>query len=455
MEWETRIRRDGLAPRHDLEPEPLLDFMYRQGVPGVGVALIENGDIAWARGYGVRERGGEPVTPDTIFQAGSVSKPVTAVAVMRLVQEGRLDLDRDVNEYLTTWKVPPNGDWQPHITLRRLLCHGAGMTVHGFPGYNRSRPVPTVPQILDGIPPANTPSVHVSGIPGAQFRYSGGGTTIVQQVLIDALGKPFPQIMRETVLEPTGMEHSTYEQPLPERWWGQASTGHRTAAVPVEGGWHVYPEMAAAGLWTTPADLCRLAIDLQRSWAGETDRLLRPETVREMLSPQVEKQIGIGFFLDGEGSAMRFGHSGSDEGFVCELTAYRERGQGAAVMTNCDSGYSVFRGVLHTLAREYGWPDYPPPDRTREAPDPAEAARCAGEYSLDSGLRLTVAATGEGLTLQPDGQPSFPLYRSGELTYLADAVHAEVLFKPGENGTITGLQLDQGDGAREGRRIEP
>jgi CubicO group peptidase (beta-lactamase class C family) len=451
MEWETRIRREGLVPRHDLEPAPLLDLMARLGVPGVSVALIEDGEIAWACGYGVRERGGAPVTPDTIFQAGSVSKPVTAVAVMRLVQEGRLDLDRDVNDYLHTWTVPPNGDWQPRITLRQLLCHGTGMTVHGFPGYNRNHPVPTVPQILDGLPPANTPSVRVSGIPGAQFRYSGGGTTIVQQVLIDVLGMPFPQIMRELVLDPLGMVHSTYEQPLPERWWDQAGTGHRTAGVPVEGRWHVYPEMAAAGLWTTPADLCRLAIDLQRTWAGEPGLLL-PGTVREMLSPQVEKQIGIGFFLDGEGRATRFGHSGSDEGFVCELAVYREGGKGAAVMTNSDWGDTVFRGVLLTLAREYGWPEYPPADRKHGEPDPAEAAACAGEYLLASGLRLTVTASGNGLSLEPAGQPAFPLYRSGDLTYLADTVHAELRFERGDDGTIAGLQLDQGDGPRAAQR---
>ena len=210
--------------------------------------------------------------------------------------------------------------------------------------------------------------------------------------------------------------------------------------------------MAAAGLWTTPGDLCRLAIDVQRAWAGETSRLLRPETAREMLSPQVEKHIGIGFFLEGEGDAIRFGHDGGDEGFVCALTVYRDAGKGAAVMTNADTGYFVYHPVLLTLAREYGWPEYPPAQRTKAAPDAAEAAACAGAYLLDSGLRLVVSASGEGLVLQAGDQPSFPLYRSGELTYSAEAVHAELRFRRGDDGAITGLTLDQGEGAREAQR---
>src|SRR5262249_27708993 len=154
----------------------------------------------------------------TLFQAGSVSKPIFALAVMRLAQEGKVDLDEDVNRYLISWKVPANGSWQPRITLRQLLSHSGGMTVHGFPGYASDEKVPSVLDILDGRPPANTPRIEVNIVPGTQLRYSGGGITVAQQLVVDLLGEPFPKMMREVILDPLRMKHSTYEQPLPKKW---------------------------------------------------------------------------------------------------------------------------------------------------------------------------------------------------------------------------------------------
>src|SRR5262245_33649792 len=216
-----RINRvlNGLLPdspfRNQFEAKASLkDRMAYFHTPGLSIAVVNDYKIEWARGFGVKEWGKPaPVTEDTMFQAGSVSKPMFALAVMRLVQDGRLDLDRDVNDYLKSWRVPANGSWQPRITLRHLLSHTAGTTVHGFPGYCRTDKVPTVPQLLNGEPPANTSAVLVNILPGTQLRYSGGGTTIAQLMVSDVLGLPFPEIMREILLARTGMKHSTYEQP--------------------------------------------------------------------------------------------------------------------------------------------------------------------------------------------------------------------------------------------------
>jgi len=234
----------------------LAERMNTLVTPGVSIAVIEDGKIAWAKGWGVREAGQpDPVTPQTLFQAASISKPVTALAVLRLVEQGRLDLDEDVNAYLTSWKVPANDGWQPVVTLRQLLSHTGGTTVHGFPGYPPDQPLPTAVQVLEGGPLANTDPLVVNVLPGTVNRYSGGGTTIVQQMLVDVLGQPFPQIMREWVLGPLGMERSTYEQPLPPHRRQEAATAHPSGGTPQPGRWHVYPEMGAAGLWTTPSDL--------------------------------------------------------------------------------------------------------------------------------------------------------------------------------------------------------
>jgi CubicO group peptidase (beta-lactamase class C family) len=276
---EQRIERviNNLLPATALEgnfgsPKNLYERLADYHTPGISIAVINDFEIEWARGFGVCEAGTtREVTPDTLFQAASISKPIFALAVIRLAQEGRLSLDEDVNNYLTSWRVPAIGfasapwaigDWQPWITLRQLLSHTAGLTVHGFPGYLNSEPLPTTVQVLNGEPPANTEKVEVNIIPGLHYRYSGGGTTVAQQVLVDLLGKPFPEIMHELVLDPLGMTNSTYQQPLQNDWLAKAATAHSFSGVPLEGKHHVYPEMAAAGLWTTASDLAKVGVEL-------------------------------------------------------------------------------------------------------------------------------------------------------------------------------------------------
>lgn len=237
-------------------PKNLYERLAHYHTPGISITVINDFAIEWACGFGVCEVGTtREVTPDILFQAASISKPVFALAVMRLVQEGQLDLDEDVNNYLTSWRVPAIADWQPRITLRQLLSHTAGLTVHGFPGYRNSELLPNTVQVLNGEPPANTDKVEVNIIPGIHHRYSGGGTTVAQQVLVDVLGKPLPEIMHELVLDPLGMTNSTYQQPLSNNWLTKTATAHSFSGVPLAGKHHVYPEMAAAGLWTTPSDL--------------------------------------------------------------------------------------------------------------------------------------------------------------------------------------------------------
>jgi CubicO group peptidase (beta-lactamase class C family) len=228
--------------------------------------------------------------PDTLFQAASISKPVFALAVMRLVQEGQLNLDEDVNTYLTSWRISAIENWQPRITLRQLLSHTAGLTVHGFPGYRSSQRLPNTVQILNGEPPANTSKVEVNLIPGLHLRYSGGGTTIAQQVLVDILKQPFPEIMHELVLAPLGMTNSTYEQPLPSDWSSRTATAHVSSGIPLEGKHHVYPEMAAAGLWTTAADLAKVGVELMRVLRGLPPTLWSKASIEEMLHPQQPEQ---------------------------------------------------------------------------------------------------------------------------------------------------------------------
>ena len=280
----------------------LRERMAHYAVPGVSIAVIYEGEIEWACGFGVAEAGGHTsVTAETRFQAGSISKSIAAMGALHLTETGALDLDEDVNAYLTSWRVPENQHTaEEKVTLRRLLSHSAGLTVHGFPGYRVDAPLPSVPQILDGDPPANTGPVHVDVEPGAEYRYSGGGYTVVQQILEDVTGTPFAELLRAVVLGPLEMADSTYEQPRSPKWADLAASGHQSDGTLVPGRWHIYPEMAAAGLWTTPTDLARFAIEVQRSYAGRSNRVLSQEMTRLMLTEEREG-IGLVFYQSGEG----------------------------------------------------------------------------------------------------------------------------------------------------------
>jgi CubicO group peptidase (beta-lactamase class C family) len=362
---QARIARveSGLLARYAIDGQPglkmtLAERMAFYKVPGVSIAVIHNGRIEWAKGYGVREAGqAAPVETDTLFQAASISKPVAAMAALRLVQEGRLSLDEDVNRKLTTWKVPENKfTAEQKVTLRRILTHSAGLTVHGFPGYARGAPLPTLAQVLDGVGPANTAPIRVDVKPGSLNRYSGGGFTLMQQMLIDVTGKPFPEFIEETVLGPLGMTQSTYQQPLPKSLWRQAASAHDGNGVVIQGRWHTYPEMAAAGLWTTPSDLARFAIELRNAFHGTSERVLSAATARQMLTRQRKDLNGLGIGLGGEGSTLSFSHGGANRGFMCHLIALAESGDGAAIMTNGDRGQALIQEVLRAIAAEYGWP---------------------------------------------------------------------------------------------------
>ncbi len=318
---QARARRveAGLLPPVLIKGAPawtLEERMRHYKVPGVSVAVIKDFKVEWARGYGVKDvETKEPVTERTLFQAGSISKPVAAMAALKKVEQGRLSLDEDVNRRLVSWKLPDNEfTAKKKVTLANLLSHTAGLTVHGFPGYAAGEQLPTVPQVLDGAAPANTAPVRVNLEPGTKFRYSGGGTTVMQLALTETLRKPFPEIAREAVLAPIGMTDSTYEQPLPPDWLKRAATGHRAGGFPVEGKLHVYPEMAAAGLWTTPTDLAKFGIEVQLSLQGKSNKVLSKAMTERMVTPFIEGAPGLGFFPEKRGASnFIFGHNGADE----------------------------------------------------------------------------------------------------------------------------------------------
>jgi CubicO group peptidase (beta-lactamase class C family) len=347
---------DGLVPPFTIKDETsiaskLSERMETLHIPGASVAVIHDGKIQWARGFGVAAMAGPKVTPETLFQAASLSKPVTAMALLRLAQEGKLELDADVNKYLKTWKVPENNFVvNVKVTLRELLNHTGGTTVQGFPGYASCEPVPSLIQVLNGEKPANTEAITVDMEPGKIWRYSGGGYVVLQQLLEDVTGVPFPQFLQDKVFSSIGMKHSAFEQPLSPNRMAEAAMPHDSIGRPIPGGPHTYPELAAAGLWTTPSDLCLFALEVQKSLAGTTNQVLSAIMTKEMLKPGSWKW-GLGFQVGLGNGHPYFVHNGINAGYQNMLATYNS-GDGAVLMTNGDNGLQLAKEIFGTFNLE-------------------------------------------------------------------------------------------------------
>lgn len=436
-----------------VRPMKLSDRMFVYQVPGVSIAVIHNGKIDWARGFGVIKLGGAPVTTETLFQAGSVSKPVSAFAALRLVQLGQLDLDADINRYLKSWKLPPNRFHHP-VTLRELLTHTAGTDVPGFPGYASGEAVPSLKQILDGIPPSNTPPVRVNIEPDTQWRYSGGGYAIVQQTLIDVSGKTFPELMNELILMPVGMTRSTFRQPLPAKLFADTATPYADTGEQVPGGPRTYPEMAAAGLWTDPTDLARFAIAMQHALSGSPDSFLSSRLARDMVATRIGKR-GTMFGVGGSDTDPYFAHSGEDAGFVTYLVGYENSGDGAVVMTNGDRGFDLAEEIMRAVAREYGWPDFRPVEYTLASVDARRLGHYVGPYRLSDGSLITVSSKKDHLTVQVADQRAWEMFPDGERHFFSKQIDAQVTFSTPVQGHSPALVLRQYGTDSTADRVRP
>lgn len=420
---ETRIKgvEQGLLPEVLIKGDPswsIAERMKVHKVPGLTVAVIKDFKVDWARAYGVKDiETNEAVTTETLFQAGSISKSVNAMVAMKKVEQGKISLDEPINNKLVTWKLPENEfTAKKKVSLRNLLSHSGGTTVHGFPGYAPTEKIPTLSQVLDGASPANTKPVRVDFEPGSKVRYSGGGTTIAQLAIMDIEKQPYPEIAKKTVLEPIGMTNSTYSQPLPDDWRKRAASGHRVGGILVDGKIHIYPEMAAAGLWTTPTDLAKFAIEMQLSLAGKSNKVISRESAQTMTTAFMD-QAGLGFFIDKRGNAVYFGHGGADEGFRAQLMVSRDKGYGVVVMVNSDHG-QILQEVIRGVAREYGWDEFLPAPYEVVALDAAKLDNYLGRYSVNPDRVLTIKNEGGKLIGYPTADPQFELVPTSDTFFV-------------------------------------
>ena len=432
------------------------ELMEDLEVPGVGIAVIRDFEVHWAKGYGVADvETGAPVDTETLFQAASISKPVAAMAALRAVQDGLFTLDDDINDVLVSWTLD-GGEFtrdQP-VTPRSLMSHTSGLgDGFGFPGYDPSDPLPTVVQILDGHELSNVGPVFMERPPLSFEEYSGGGATVMQQALSDARGRPFADILRDDVLRPVGMVNSIFEQPLGPQRDRNAARGHDGEGRSRGPKWHVYPELAAAGLWTTPTDLARFAIEVQESAIGESNRVLSRTIVQEMLSPVGVGGFGVGFGIFRMGQGWYFSHDGGNWGFRCTLLAHKVKGYGLAIMTNADQGGALAAELSRRVQVAYEWDSlaqpvprgYAPPVERTEVDVAVDILETyVGEYELGPGFSIVMTLEDGALFAQATGQSKVPLFAESDTKFFLRVIEAQVSFTKGDSGAVTGMILHQG-----------
>jgi len=338
----------------------IMELMHETNTLGMSIAIVEDNKVKFTKGYGITDDdSGRIVSAETIFQAASISKALTALAVMILVEKGILELNKNVNTYLKSWFLQENEFTKGNpVTLKNLLSHTAGTTVSGFPGYMNKTDIPELINVLNGDSPANTEKITVDVRPNTLCRYSGGGLTIVQQILIDTLNKPYQDIMQEMILQPLHMNSSFFTNvKLPEEKVKHIALGHHYNGSQVLGGYRVHPEMAAAGLWTTAGDLANFIIGVQKAIKGDSDAILTKKFADIMLTPILDGKFNIGFFNQKVGKEILVGHDGGNSGYDSTMLFHKYKGYGITFMANSNNGHKIIMPLLKSVASANEWSD--------------------------------------------------------------------------------------------------
>ena len=410
-------------------------------VNGVSIAVIKDYKIEWARGYGWADSGQHrPVTSSTLFQAGSISKSLNSVGVLKLVQDGKLNLHSDINDYLKTWKFPYDSlSKGKKISIANLLSHTAGLSVHGFPGYTKGDSIPTLSQVLDGTRPANTSAVRSQFQPSLKFQYSGGGTTISQLIIQDITGEAYDEYMWKNVLKPMDMMASSYTQPPVKEKQNLTATAYYNDGKEVKGKYHIYPEQAAAGLWTNPTDLSKYIIETQLSLQGKSAKVLTQEMTKTRLTPYIDSAAAFGVFIIKKGEKKYFNHNGVDEGFVAEYYGSIEGGDGVVVMANTYNT-AILNEIINSVATVYNWKGFYSPVMKKLVQVNNEILETyLGKYTLQQDT-FTITKAGDGLILQVYDN-KWKIHFTSPIDFYMDEPQVQASFTKNSEGKVDGIDI--------------
>lgn len=448
---EVRIKavENNLAPNlvyGDTIPSlNLLEQMKKYNIKGLSVAVIKDYKIDWAKAYGWADEGEKrPVTTNTRFQAASISKSLNSLGILKLVQQSRIGLEADINNYLKSWKFPYDTVAKNKtISVASLLSHTAGLSVHGFAGYKTTDSIPTIIQILNGVRPANSRSIRSIFSPGTKFQYSGGGTTISQLILTDVTGRRYEEFMQKEVLNPIGMTNSFFTQPPPAAT-KELATAY-TNGEAVKGKYHVYPEQAAAGLWTTPTDLAKYIIECQLTYEGKSPgKVINREMMIKRMTPYIDSSAALGIFIRKAGNDRYFNHNGGNEGFLCNSYGSLSGGNGLVIMINSDN-FAIINELANSIARVYGWKDfYTPTFRTVYRPSKDTLQMYTGNYLLEKDT-ISISICGDEICLLQNGQPEGGLKTifSNATTFTLPEIPGATVKMLFKDGKVSSFELSQ------------
>ncbi|HTI93534.1 MAG TPA: serine hydrolase [Puia sp.] len=436
-------------------PANIKDRMVYYHIHGLSIAVIQNYQILWAKGYGWADLSKKiPVTAQTLFQAASISKSLNGVGLLKLAQEKKLDLYADINTYLTGWKFPYDSLAKGRkISVANLLSHTGGLTVHGFPGYEQGKDRPTIEQILDGKTPSNSPAVRSMYEPGLRSEYSGGGITVSQLILTNITHQPYEEYMKKEVLQPMGMTSSTYAQPPADIQPDLLATAYDRNGEEITGKYHIYPEQAAAGLWTNPTDLAKYIIETQLAYEGRSSKVLDQQTTKLRLTPYLDNSAALGVFIDKRDNTLYFQHGGANEGFRCQYYGSLANGNGVVVMVNSDNG-NIMPEIINSVAKVY---DFKGLYRSKTTVAVADSLleKYTGQYALTPTFILVVSKEGNQLFTQATNQPKFKIYAETQTKFTPSEFPAEIEFVKDANGGFNSIILSQNGQRNEGKRITP
>lgn len=451
---ETGLLRAVYIKGQKPEKLRLVERMVFYRVPGVCLAAIDNDEVSWVKGYGYRDSKEDgPITVDTIFQAGAFSQPITAAIALMMVEEGKLNLERDVNEYLKRWKIPDSEmARQRPITLKDLLVHRAGFSNWVFPGYSKEEPLPTLLQILKGEKPAiNTPLIPLDK-PGTVIRTSESGYLVLQQLIEEVSGRPLAELAKEKIFDPVGMKNSFLAVEVPSEMMSKVATGHQRDGSQYPERWRRYPELAAKGLWTTASDMALFIAELMAAARGTYGKFISPQAARAMLTPQAGSR-GFGFIIEGSGDEVYFHCEGRTAGFACALLVFPAKKQGIVAMTNSDNGQILIEEIFRAAAAAYNWPHFKPVERPLYRLDPSIYQQYVGRYEISPDYILDVKYEDYYLIIQPTGQAPTKFYVESETVFFSVDPFIRIQFRRDERGNVTHLVLWQQDFEQIARKI--
>lgn len=399
------------------------EMMKLDKIPGMSIAFVDNGELAWTKHYGYANlEDSIPVSSETVFTGASLSKPITAIAALNLVEKGVLDLDEDVNLKLKEWKIPESTlTKKEKVTLRRLISHKAGIKNDLWSSYLPEDTIPTLNQMLAGEKPSLDPQTSVIYEPGSKTEYSNPGYSIIQKLIMDVKNEEFDKIIDQLIFDPVGMENSSFKQPIPNHLAKRKAIGYTKELEPYP--YRLFPYQAAGGIWTTPTDLAKFMIAVLNDHHKGTNTLVSKETTNTIFKKYIDRYV---FSFWNWGEDIVFMHYGSNQGFNCIMYGSVNKNQGIVVMTNSDNSFGFFDYIQRAVNNEYQWEYVKPEILNPSKSDISWVEPFLGEYQWRD-RKVTFTKNDENLELEIDDE-KYIITQTGKRVFVLSEKPIKITF---------------------------